>query len=218
MAFKMRTTTSLSKRVPASRKKHYKLSEQRVEVYTKDFTKQDVCPSGSPLLAFVPSEDLCSPCQLLCIRLHDIGKRLLLQFTGTTRVSYPSARSDCLNDIPGYSDLAVLKDPVNFEIAQNWWISLQAAGKSNFNWVGLHHDDSKYWGSYGWYWVDGTPMSGDDVWPGFRDWSLIGGGWPDYPREAALWYNGYQPGLVTYDELGGSATAFCGVPSNILIV
>jgi hypothetical protein len=154
-----------------------------------------------------------APVNCTALGYTTLGRGYYFKFN-TAYTTWSNSRYACMADIPGYSDLAVLKDQINFNITQNWWLTLLAAGQSYYNWVGLYHNDSTYWGSVGWYWVDGTPMSGDTTWQSFRNWSLIGGGWPDYVRNAALWYTGYQPGLVTYVDAAGAATAFCGVPSK----
>jgi hypothetical protein len=143
-----------------------------------------------------------------------IGRGYYFRFNAAY-ISWGNSRLACQADVPGYSDMAILKDPSNFNLVHTWWLSLLAAGKSAYNWVGLRKNDTTYWGSVDWFWLDGTPMSGDGVWPEFRNWST-NGGWPDIAREVALFYTGYQPGLVTYPEAAGAATTFCAVPSKFL--
>jgi hypothetical protein len=123
--------------------------------------------------------------------------------------TFSAARAYCKSLHP-YSDIAVIKEP------ENWnFLNTYLAGKQK--WIGLFQDSSNISNFFkpffepdnNWTWVDGTPADGVTN-PYFR--SLPGQ--PDnfWGEECSFFLNGY---MYDTDCLVTTIEALCSIPSNL---
>jgi hypothetical protein len=121
--------------------------------------------------------------------------------------SWTTIRARCTNDLPGASDLPVLKDPVNYKLMVH---NIMPQNGPSF-WVGFYKYNSTYVGDFGWQWVDGTPESGNSIWPKFLTWN---NGDPDVAGDLYAAYSSSYFDLITAST--GTSYEACGIPSNLI--